>query len=241
MRLGFLKFAFAAFSLGIGVVASAGFASAGQLVVIQSNVAAITPGAILKSEGPIDITDGGSVKMISESGKTIVLKGPHSGGISQPTGPANSKLVAALSSIVSGDDGGGSTLGAVRAGKTAAKLPDPWVLNIGRSGNHCIKSGSAVLWRSTHATPRSLSLKNRTDKSKAKVVWPKGEERMEWPESVKLTDGATYLVRLKGDSLATKIILHQMPKGINSGLDEALWMGEQGCNAQARMVLENLQ
>ena len=91
-----------------------------------------------------------------------------------------------------------------------AKSPsDAWVVNTGKSGDFCVKAkGPAMLWGEKAIKARILTLKNLTDKSKSKAEWPAGSATLKWPSKVNLTDGARYLLRMKGSRTVRKIKLH---------------------------------
>ena len=119
---------------------------------------------------------------------------------------------------------------------------DPWVINIGRSGDHCVlEGGPSTLWRAKSAKAVSLSLKSLTDRSRSKVDWPAGASTLQWPAGVTLTEGAKYLVRLKRARTASKLVLHLVPGDLSSDAHRAAWMAGKGCVKQARRLLARMR
>ncbi len=126
----------------------------------------------------------------------------------------------------------------------AAQKPpsDAWVINTGKSGDFCVKSkGPVMLWREKAAKTRILTLKNLTDKSRSKAEWPAGSATLEWPSKVNLTDGARYLLRMKGSQAARKLKLHLVPGDLASDAHRAVWMARNGCEKQAMRLLAGLR
>ena len=86
-----------------------------------------------------------------------------------------------------------------------------------------------MLWREKAVKARILTLKNLTDKSKSKAEWPAGSATLKWPSKVNLTDGARYLLRMKGSRAVRKIKLHLVPGDLSSDAHRAVWMARNGC------------
>jgi hypothetical protein len=124
-----------------------------------------------------------------------------------------------------------------------AKPPsDAWVVNTGKSGDFCVKAkGPAMLWREKAVKARILTLKNLTDKSKSKAEWPAGSATLKWPSKVNLTDGARYLLRMKGSRAVRKIKLHLVPGDLPSDAHRAVWMARNGYEKQATRLLAGLR
>ena len=124
-----------------------------------------------------------------------------------------------------------------------AKPPsDAWVVNTGKSGDFCVKAkGPAMLWGEKAIKARILTLKNLTDKSKSKAEWPAGSATLKWPSKVNLTDGARYLLRMKGSRTVRKIKLHLVPGDLPSDAHQAVWMARNGYEKQATRLLAGLR
>ena len=125
----------------------------------------------------------------------------------------------------------------------SAKPPsDAWVVNTGKSGDFCVKAkGPAMLWREKAVKARILTLKNLTDKSKSKAEWLAGSTTLKWPSKVNLTDGARYLLCMKGSRAVRKIKLHLVPGDLPSDAHRAVWMARNGYEKQATWLLAGLR
>lgn len=98
-----------------------------------------------------------------------------------------------------------------------------------------------MLWREKAVKARTLTLKNLTDKSKSKAEWPAGSATLKWLSKVNLTDGARYLLRMKGSRAVRKIKLHLVPGDLPSVAHWAVWMARNGCEKQAMRLLAGLR
>ncbi len=231
--------------IGILLMTAAFTAQAQQLVVIASGAPSLKPGQVVKSGTAIEIPAGTSVTLVSETGKTVILKGPFSGpakagGLGGGKGGGD-KLIASLSGLLSGSGKETGSLGTMRAVAPPKPPSDAWVINTGKSGDFCVQAkGPVMLWRDKAAKARILTLKNLTDKSRAKANWPAGSATLEWPSTVNLTDGARYLLRMKGSRAARKFKLHLVPGGLASEAHRAVWMARNGCEKQAMRLLAGL-
>ena len=83
--------------VGVALAAMALPASAADLVVVASSAPDLAPGTVVKSEAVLKVPAGASVTLISGTGKTVTLKGPHSG----PPGGAAAAMPASFRSSTS--------------------------------------------------------------------------------------------------------------------------------------------
>ncbi len=229
--------------IGILLMTAAFSAQAQQLVVIASGAPSLKPGQVVNSGTAIEIPAGASVTLVSETGKTVILKGPFSGPAKAGgKGGGDDKLIASLSGLLSGSGKETGSLGTMRAATPPKPPSDAWVINTGKSGVFCVQAkGPVMLWREKAAKARILTLKNLTDKSRSKAEWPAGSATLEWPSKVNLTDGARYLLRMKGSRAARKFKLHLVPGGLASDAHRAVWMARNGCEKQALRLLAGLR
>ncbi|NQU57773.1 MAG: hypothetical protein HQ513_11100 [Rhodospirillales bacterium] len=229
--------------LGLFLITVSFSASAQDLVVVGGGAPNLHLGQIVKSDAPLDIPAGSTVTLVSESGKTITLKGPHAGpaGIGAE-GAGNAGLVASLSGLLSGAGKNTSSLGAMRAIAPPPPPGDPWVIDTGQSGDHCVPAnGPVTLWRARNTKTWNMALKNLSNKSKSTTVWPVGTNTLNWPSGVALVDGSRYLLRLKKSRMSRKFTLHLVPGDLPSPAHKVAWMTDKGCRKQAMRLLDRLQ
>ena len=214
-------------------------AQAKDLVVVAGTVPKLKLGQIVKASTSLDIPEGKSVTLASESGKMVRIKGPHNGpsgmaddGIKEPS------LITALSRLLSGPVGKKTAIGAMRSGRGLAHS-DPWVIDTGnREKIYCIQEGGQTLfWRSNHAKTTMLTLESLKEKNKVVVVWPRSTRTLTWPPKIPLLDGAEYRSHLKGKRRKKKFVLHLVPSGLPTNAHRAVWMARKGCVAQAKRLL----
>ncbi len=229
--------------LGLFLMTVTFSAWAQDLVVVGGGTPNLQPGQIIKSDAPLDIPAGSTVILVSESGKTVTLVGPYIGPVGiGGEGGGSTDLVASLSGLLSASRKGTSSLGVMRSGVPPPPPTDPWVMDIGQSGDHCVAAtGPVTLWRAKNAKARVLSLKNLGDKSKSVTNWPAGASILKWPSDMALVDGARYLLRLKGSSAARMLNVHLVPGDLPSTAHKAAWMADKGCKKQAKRLLASIR
>ncbi len=214
-------------------------ASAADLVVVASTAAGVAPGVIVKSDAVLNIPAGATVTLISGTGKTMTLKGPHSGAPGIGGGGADSPdLIASLSGLLKGSEREAGALGTMRALAPPAPPTDPWVIDVGQSGDHCVAAaGPATLWRGSSGHARFVSIIDLKDNSQVDADWPAGAATRAGPSKVPLADGGRYLVRMKGSATAAKLTVHRVPAQLSTDAHRAAWMADKGCRPQARRLL----
>ncbi len=229
--------------IGLILMTVAFSADAVELVVISSSAPGLKPGQIVNSGEPLQIPSGATVTLVSNSGRMISLKGPHtgpSGFISGPTG--DTRLISSLSGLLSGSAKDTASLGTMRAVGLPPPPTDPWVLDVGKSGDHCVPAkGPVTLWRAKSTGKKIFSLKNLSDRTQSRTAWPAGASTLKWPQNVRLKDGGRYLARFKRSRAARKFILHLVPDHLPSDAHKAAWMAEKGCGNQAKRLLSRLR
>lgn len=234
----------AAFFLsGLSLIAVTFSAWAQDLVVISGGTSELQPGQIVKSDAPLNIPAGSTVTLVSESGKTVILKGPHAGpaGIGAKGG-GDASLISSLSSLLSASGKETTSLGSMRAAGPTPRPADPWVIDVGQSGDHCLPAtGPHTLWRGKARKASIVSLKNLGDKSKSKSNWPAGASTLTLPSDVTLKDGALYLLRFKGSRVMRKFKVHLVPGDLPSTAHKVAWMVDKGCKKQAMRLLASIK
>ena len=214
-------------------------ALAGNLVVVTSTAPGLEPGKMIADGAAVDLPKGTVVTLISETGKMITLKGPHSGPAGTTSGKGgDGTLVKALSKLIAPVGKESGALGAMRSAGTAKAPDSPWQLDVGRSGKACVPpGGKAELWRPDAASGGQMTLKGMRGGGKASVPWPAGSNTLAWPAGVTLKDGGTYLIRFKGVPTARRLTLYWVPNDLPTDAHRAAWMAEKGCKRQAKRLL----
>jgi hypothetical protein len=233
------SFALAAAMALLAATSSAAWAS--ELVVIASTDSEIGVGSVLDGGRAIQLAEGNSVTLVSSDGRTLKLQGPYSGRPDPTPEAGDSGLLDALSDIVKPAEKDVSTAGIMRASLYAPR--EPWVIDSGQSGAHCVISGRpALLWRPIAIGAASAALKADGGQSDGPsgFTWQDGSYTAPWPAGLPLADGATYQLVFAVTGTTQRLSIHQVPGGLDSDVSRAVWMHERGCTAQAKALLGTL-
>lgn len=232
-----------AFAVAAFMALAAVPAGAANLVVIASSSPEFAPGRIVHSDDPIEVPNGATVTLVSDTGNIVTVPGPHSGPAEIAAGPGgNDGLLVSLSGLLSGPGRETASLGTMRAVAPPPSPTDPWVIDIGAWGHYCVPAkGPVVLWRGKAGRPGTLILKNLSDRSKSITPWPAGTQTLPWPPKTTLGEGDKYLARMKGRRASSKLVLHLVPEDLPTDAHRAAWMADKGCFRQARRLLARLR
>ncbi|MBL8806208.1 MAG: hypothetical protein JNN22_05110 [Rhodospirillales bacterium] len=209
-------------------------AAANELVVLEAKGVDLAPGAKVDGTQVLKLAAGQRVTLIAADGRTVKLKGPFEEAPAPAAGQVAS-MGDALKNLMNQRGSGVAQLGVVRAAGDAAELPEPWVLDVGRSGARCLPAGAApVLWGPKFADATEMSIEP-TDRSwRAKGAWPASADRLALPGRIPLVDGGSYIVGIGGNQAA--LTIHRMPAALSDPLVQTAWMIEKGCEEQARAL-----
>ena len=215
-------------------------ARAGQFVVIDSTDPALAPGQVVAAGKTVAVAAGATATLIADDGALVTLSGPFSGIPNAAGGAAGSQgLADALARLVSPGDASTQKMGAIRsfAGRTP---PDIWLVDVTRTGGHCVISGAPVtLWREKAKSKADLTIKPLPNGERQKITWAAGANTLALPGGIAVEDGTKLLVRGVGKS-ASKVTFHAVPANLKTDAHRALWMAENGCRGQALALLASL-
>lgn len=236
-----MKALFVVFATAFTGLVAMGPGVAAELLVLSSTAPDIEAGEMLDGAMSLTLPAGTKVTLVAQDGQTVILEGPFEGAPSSGGGAGDPGLLTKLSALVGGPSQDASAIGAVRSAGGSAPN-DPWVVNISRSGHHCVRSGGRPeLWRPGADQAGTLSLKRLSPAKRTKTTWPRGQATLPWPERMSLTDGATYMARLRGGSTAKRLVMHVVPADLPTDVHRAVWMSDAGCVGQARRLLATLK
>ncbi len=235
---------FLCFTLLLGALASMP-AGAGDLVVVASDAPILQEGQIINGEAPLVVPAGASVTLIAEDGTAVTIKGPFNRAPAPEGGDTSGdrtllKALAGLFGLGSGEIS--TSIGAVRGAGPARMPPNPWFIDIGRSGHQCVLTGGlATLWRADTRKAIIVALRHARTGAKASTDWPSGAATMDWPTGIALEDGASYMARVQEFLGARKLILHLVPGDLPTDAHRVAWMAERGCTEQAKLLLAQVR
>lgn len=221
---------------------------AAELVVIAvTGSTDIAPGARLDDGKAIELSDGVSLTMLSQSGAIIKLKGPHSGppvASSSATAGSDtnwSNTLTGVNRLVGKSPKTSNVMGASRQVE-GAEFNDPsdgiWLMAVESSGHRCVRAAGAEMWRFN--TDTALKIDLRSDNARLRgLEWAEGQPRLALPNQF-IEDGT--LIVMKFGKNPRRFNLHVLPEHIEvEGWGRILrWMLEQQCDRQAQILVDAL-
>lgn len=217
----------------------AGRASAINMVVVEARAAGLKPGMMISSTAAVTLKEGERVTIIGPDGRSVTLRGPYK-GIALRAGTAVQDPKAALAALISTRNDRAKSVGAIRAGANAAKLPDPWLIDISRPGARCVREGDRpIWWRPDDRVAEAFTVFPIDRSWRADFQWKAGVDRMAAPALSRLEGVSTFLVRLEGQENA--ISIQMIPRDITEPLVLSSWMLERACIQQADAYLRQIE
>ena len=216
-------------------------ANAVQMVVVSSTAPLIVAGIVINEGEELNIPTDNMVKLVSEGGEIIRLKGPFAGipivGNQNMNHKFSENLIAYLKAMFADRELDTSVIAAVRA-KRAPIAPNLWWLNISLSGKHCFSSKQQTLiWRSDVKKRTELLIKN-SGGSATNSLWSAGTPTTAWPNSMPLENGVWYSLITSHPRKSNMVQLRLLPRDLPTDAHRAVWMAKNGCKRQAMRLLE---
>ena len=210
-----------------------------NMIVVDARAGAYKPGMAVSSTAMVALKEGERVTMIAPDGRSVTLRGPYN-GVAMKAGTTVQNPKAALAALISTRNDRAKSVGAVRAGANAAKLPDPWLVDISRPGARCVREGDRpVWWRPDGRSAEPFSVFPIDRSWRADFQWKAGTDRMEAPALSKLQGASTFVIRVEGQENA--ISIQVVPKDVVDPLVLSSWMLERTCIQQADAYLRQIE
>lgn len=228
-------------SLGllVGGLMIASQSLAAPMIVVEARGAGLRPGMRLDSAATIDLKDGERVTLIGADGQAVTLRGTYAGVLTKAGGASQNPRLA-LAALISTRNDRASKVGAIRSGANAAPLPDPWLIDVSRSGARCIREGQRPIWWRPDGSGETKFTVYPIDRSwRADFVWQKGQTQMAAPDLAKLDGVKTFLIQVPGQDNA--ISLNVIPADVVDPLVLSSWMLEKACVQQADAYFRQIQ
>jgi hypothetical protein len=208
---------------------------AATLVVLEARSSTLTLGMRIDSNSVITLKDGERATFIGPDGKSLSLKGPFN-GVPLAKASESVELRQALSALVATRDARTSSVGVVRAGTAAVKIPEPWLIDVTRPGPRCLLEGTQPVWWRPDASQIDSFTVFPVDRSwSAQFNWAAGQDRQPLPPLSRLEGSKVFVIRQGEQEYA--ISLEVVPKDLENQLILASWMLEKGCIQQADALL----
>jgi len=211
-----------------------------ELVVIEARGLPMQAGQVIDDSTPLVLKEGQRITLIAANGSTLKLRGPYDQAPGSGEGGTGPGVVDALKALIVQKESRTSDVGVVRAGAAAAKLPEPWVVDVSRPGNRCVRDGDPIVfWRPASGTTANLTITPLDKSWKIATTWPSGADRLVVPPNLPVPGRPIYLIEL--DETQSAITVSSIPGAVSSDAMRAAWMIEKGCQAQAEALLAVLR
>ena len=216
------------------LVAAAGVAQAAQLVVIDAkgSISKTTPIGSVIDDTNLDIQDHDQLTVMTATGETIQVDGPHKGPVGAPTG-GDPGMLQKLSDVMKDRQASfGATRNAGFLADPGERKADPWAIDASFSSTACVFEGRpAQLFLPKSANASSVTVKDETSGKSAAIDWPTDGSNAAWPASLPVVDGDQYTVSF-GASHRT-LTLKKVATAASEGQGSLLAAGA-GCRGQAK-------
>ena len=230
---------FHSISLAIALAAGSATVHAATLIVIDARAAGLKAGQKIDSSKPIMLKEGERVTLIGPDGKTLTLRGKFAGA---PLGNASTQSDPrrALAALINTRNARTSSVGVVRGATDAAPLPSPWLIDISRPGERCLKIGEQPIWWRPDATAAQKFTVLPIDRSwRADFEWKAGQNMLGVPSLSKFDGQTIFLMRINDQEFPVN--LNMVPNDLENDFILASWMLEKGCIQQADALLKRVQ
>jgi len=215
----------------------AGSAAAANLIVVEARGIALKPGATVDSAKPLVLKQGQHVTLISDSGATLQIDGPYS---QAPSAGGQGRSISATLAALGTEHKARTGEAGVTRGVNGNTLPDPWLLDVSRNGNVCLRENTQpVFWRPDSTGSADLVVMPDDRSWKSQGTWPAGTTRLTVTTDVPMHGGATYVVDFNGSEYA--LAVNMVPASLPNDSVRAAWMAQKGCEAQAEALLRPKQ
>lgn len=226
-------------TVAFALTIAASSAAASTLIVISARGGTLKPGQKIDSSRPISLKAGEQVTLIGTDGKTITLRGKFN-GLPVKAGAAAASPRQALAALVSTRKARTSSVGVVRGALDAAPLPQPWLVDISRAGERCLKMGERpIWWRPQAATAQKFTVFPIDRSWRADFEWKVGQQSMAVPPLAKFAGQTMMIIRV--DQQEFPISLNSVPADLENDFILASWMLEKGCYQQADAMLRQVE
>lgn len=223
------------FALAVTVFLAVGQARANELVVLEAKGIDLAPGAKVDGTAKLTLAAGARLTLVAADGRTIKLRGPYEEAPAPATQVAQANMGDALRNLMNQRGAGTAQLGVVRAAGEGVDLPEPWVVDVARSGPRCLPAdAAAVLWGPSFADATEIKIEPADRSWRARGNWPAGQDRLALPGTIPISDGTSYQVELGGNPAA--IVVFRIPAALTDPVAQTAWMLEKGCEDQARAL-----
>lgn len=210
------------------------------LIVMEARGVSLKAGAQIDGDQVLTLKEGERLTLIRSDGTVLTLRGPFSKIPAPPTAVAADPKQA-LAALVNTRAARTSSVGVIRAGEEVMPLPEPWLVDLSRSGMRCmIEDQTVTFWRPDAGQETRFTLVPSDRSYKADFIWPRGTARLPASKLEFKNDFNFFTVQQADQEFALQLM--KIPKGIAEGNRVILiaWLLEKGCTQQADALLRQL-
>jgi len=210
------------------------------LVVMEARGVNLKAGAQIDGNQVVTLKEGERLTLIRSDGTVLTLRGPFNKTPAPPTAAASDPKQA-LAALVNTRAARTSSVGVIRAGEEAMPLPEPWLVDLSRSGMRCmIEEQTVTFWRPDANQEARFTLVPSDRSYKADFVWPRGAARLLASKLEFKNEFNFFTIQQAGQEFALQLMT--IPKSIAEGDRVILiaWLLEKGCAQQADALLRQL-
>jgi len=214
-------------------------ALADTLIVMEVRGTNLKSGATIDGDKAIQLAEGERLTVIRTDGMTVTIKGPFN-GIPIPKQASSSDPKNAFSALLANRDARTNSIGVIRAGFNAKEIPDPWYLDVTRSGVRCVLEGSKpIFWRPLTDTESNLTILPIDKSFQIKAQFEKGIDSIYFNELQINNTNLFFKFIFEEQEFPIQMII--IPKDISNELVLSAWMIEKGCVQQADALIKKIQ
>ena len=210
------------------------------LVVMEARGVSLKAGAQIDGDQVLTLKEGERLTLIRSDGTVLTLRGPFSKTPAPPTAVASDPKQA-LAALVNTRAARTSSVGVIRAGEEVMPLPEPWLVDLSRSGMRCmIEDQTVTFWRPDASQETRFTLVPSDRSYKADFIWPRGAARLPASKLEFKNEFNFFTIQQADQEFALQLM--KIPKAIAEGNRVILiaWLLEKGCTQQADALLRQL-
>jgi len=210
------------------------------LIVMEARGVSLKAGAQIDGDQVLTLKEGERLTLIRSDGTVLTLRGPFSKTPAPPTAVASDPKQA-LAALVNTRAARTSSVGVIRAGEEVMPLPEPWLVDLSRSGMRCmIEDQTVTFWRPDASQEARLTLVPSDRSYKADFVWPRGAARLPASKLEFKNEFNFFTIQQADQEFALQLM--KIPKAIAEGNRVILiaWLLEKGCTQQADALLRQV-
>lgn len=210
-------------------------ANAAPLIIIEARGGDMKAGQKIDSAKPLNLKEGERITVIGTDGKSNTIRGKYSGP-PVGSGPVAADPTRALAALINTRSARTSSVGVVRGATDAAPLPDPWLIDISRPGERCLKAGTrAIWWRPDSRAAQKFTVMPVDRSWRADFEWRADEGTMAVPPLARFDTQTIFLLRVNEQEFPVSVNI--VPADLDNDFILASWMLEKGCLQQADALL----